>query len=214
MTLLLSSNPSIDSNFIKIVVSLSNAPYAEQIITKDNAKTNESFSKDPFQTLPLLDSEDGVLSKATAIARYIARKHPGRNLYGTSPLENSLTDQWLDFVHGGIVPAAKVILLTLTVKHPDNKQVLSSTVSELKEKLMVIERHLSLRTYLSGNGITIADAALLSALTPLFQILFDEGFRKAIPNISRWWHTITELKEIKDVLGKAKFCKAKVQPAI
>jgi len=214
MTLLLSSSPGIDSSFIRIVVSLSNASYNEQIITKENAKTNESFSKDPFQTLPLLHAEEGLLSKATAIARYIARKHPDRNLYGTSLLENSLTDQWLDYVHGEVVPAAKVILLTLTEKHADNKQVFSSTLTELKEKIIVIEKHLSLRTFLSGNGVTIADAALLAALTPLFQLLFDEGFRKAIPNLSRWWHTITGMKEVIDVLGKGKFCKAKIQPAL
>lgn len=91
--------------------------------------------------------------------------------------------------------------------------MLSSTLTELKEKLFVIEKHLSLRTYLSGNGITIADASLLSALTPLFQLLLDEGLRRAIPNISRWWYTNTEMKEIRDVLGRPKFCKAKFQPA-
>jgi len=43
------------------------------------------------------------------------------------------------------------------------------------------------RSFLVGDSLTLADVVCACLLVPTFQTVLDEGFRKAMPNLTRWW---------------------------
>ena len=63
---------------------------------KDN-KTPAFTAKSPMGKVPLLETSEGCISEAAAIARYVARIRADTNMYGASFFEAGLVDQWIEF---------------------------------------------------------------------------------------------------------------------
>jgi glutathione S-transferase len=55
----------------------------------------------------------------------------------------------------------------------------------------MLNEHLKTRTVLVGQTITAADLAVASKLVYAFRFVFDEKFRTAFVNLTRWFSFIT-----------------------
>ena len=57
----------------------------------------------PFEMgkVPVLETAEGCICEAGAIARYVARIRADTNMYGSSFFEAGLVDQWVEFAKRG-----------------------------------------------------------------------------------------------------------------
>jgi len=86
-------------------------------------KTPEFLEKNPTGSLPILETEAGVIFESNAIARYVVRLNDVAHLYGQSPFETSTIDSWLDFANSEIKIPSNDILPGLFGQGPyDNKK--------------------------------------------------------------------------------------------
>ena len=69
---------------------------------KDN-KSAAFLAKSPMGKVPLLETSEGCISEAAAIARYVARIRADTNMYGASFFEAGLVDQWVEFAKNELV---------------------------------------------------------------------------------------------------------------
>jgi len=64
-------------------------------------------------------------------------------------------------------------------------------------------------TFISGNFVTIADINITILLKPLFEVHFESDDRKKYRNVTRWFNTMSNQKEVKTVIGATKLKEAK-----
>ena len=69
---------------------------------KDN-KTKAFLAKSPMGKVPVLETPEGCICEAGAIARYVARIRADSNMYGSSFFEAGLVDQWVEFAKNELV---------------------------------------------------------------------------------------------------------------
>jgi glutathione S-transferase len=70
-------------------------PTVDVDLAKLNQRTDAFTALNPFQTIPVLELDDGTrLSESIAICRYIEELHPQPNLFGATPLERATVEMW------------------------------------------------------------------------------------------------------------------------
>lgn len=135
-----------------------------------------------------------VVAESKAIARYIANKYEGQGtpLFGTTPHETALAEQWLEIHSHHFLAPLNVIGEELRKKSTDPNfdfTVMDTALAAQGKTLDVYEARLSESKYLAGDHYTLADLVHL----PIFFILtvvLDEERRKIItnrPHLNAWF---------------------------
>jgi aspartyl/asparaginyl-tRNA synthetase/glutathione S-transferase len=156
----------------------------------------------------VLELPDGqTIGHSNAALRYIAKLNKTSGLYGVSLFDSGLVDQWVDFSFMELeIPSA---LLTFPLKGWTNKfedGSLTPTKIDIDASLTVLDKHLSSRTFLVGEKLTIADIAAVCAVLDLFQLVLGAGDRAHFANVTRWFMTCTHQPEFADVIGSVVLC--------
>ena len=73
--------------------------------------------------------------------------------------------------------------------------------------MKTIDKALTGRKYLVGDGLTIADILVFCSLMSAFQLVLDAEFRKTVPNVTKWFELVASLPEIRKRAGAVKPCK-------
>jgi translation elongation factor EF-1beta len=60
-------------------------------------------------------------------------------------------------------------------------------VKQMKDCAKVLDKFLKGREWINNDHFTLADVFVGSAMIPAFQLIFDPGFRKAMPNLTKWF---------------------------
>uniref|UniRef100_A0A8C5EF66 Bifunctional glutamate/proline--tRNA ligase n=1 Tax=Gouania willdenowi TaxID=441366 RepID=A0A8C5EF66_GOUWI len=107
-------------------------------------------------------SESVQFNDPNSICRYLARVAPALGLYGATLMEQTEVDHWLEF----------------------SAQRLQSDQPSMTAALGELEKALSLRTFLVGHGLTLADLCVWAALKGHGDWT---GQSKSFPHISRWF---------------------------
>ena len=85
----------------------------------------------------------------------------------------------------------------------------SEDMDELSAVLRVIDDHLSMRTFLVGERMSLADICLAASLMLLFERGMTPGERAGFPHLLRWFDTVVNQKAFVEVLGtKFLYCQA------
>jgi elongation factor 1-gamma len=167
-------------------------------------KTKEFAEKNPLQKVPVLETPEGCLFESNAIARYVARQ--GTSLYGANAFEASQIDQWIDFSANEIeLPSAAWLFPILEIV-PFNKDATARAKSDVRKSLEVLNKHLTFRTFLVGERLSLADIVVSMALYRLYKMVLDAGFRKPFTNLNRWYLTCVNQPEFKSVIGEVVLC--------
>merc|ERR1712151_742952 len=58
--------------------------------------------------------------------------------------------------------------------------------------------------WLTGDGMTIADIVVFTALIPAFQLALDAGFRKLTPALDKWFEKLSKLPVVTGRIGFVK----------
>jgi len=112
-----------------------------------------------------------------------------------------LIDQWVDFSANTIDLTALAWILPIEGVIPNNGLATKKAGEEVKKIFQILDSHLSTRTYLVGNRVSIADVVVASSLIRLFELVLDPAFRAGFVNATRWFTTIVNQPNFLAVKG-------------
>jgi len=155
--------------------------------------------------VPFLETEEGGIFGANAIARYVAKL--GKNkLYGSNPFDAGTVEQWIDYAaHEIELPAAVWVYPILGIV-PNNANATQRAKGDVRKVLENLNKHLVSRTFLVGQRISLADIVVAMSLFRLYELVLDIAFRKQFQNVNRWYTTIVNQPEVKSVVGNVVLC--------
>ncbi|MGC9958381.1 glutathione S-transferase family protein [Roseiarcus sp.] len=169
-------------------------PRIEVDLAKLEHKAAEFSALNPFQTIPILELDDGTrIAESIAICRYIEELWPEPNLFGLTALERATIEMWQRQLELRLLlPIAQV----LRHSHPHMAEMENPQVPEWAaanrpralRAMAIVDEALRDRPFIAGDRFTVAD------ITGLVALDFAKPARIAIPqelaNLIRWRETL------------------------
>uniref|UniRef100_A0A8C5G7D5 Bifunctional glutamate/proline--tRNA ligase n=1 Tax=Gouania willdenowi TaxID=441366 RepID=A0A8C5G7D5_GOUWI len=118
------------------------------LLAAEHVKSSVHVSVEEGKDTRLHISESVQFNDPNSICRYLARVAPALGLYGATLMEQTEVDHWLEF----------------------SAQRLQSDQPSMTAALGELEKALSLRTFLVGHGLTLADLCVWAALKALTNV--------------------------------------------
>jgi glutathione S-transferase len=153
---------------------------------KGEQRSPEFLAINPNGRVPTLVDEDHVIWESNAIMYYLARK-AGSDLWPRDEREVDVI-RWLSWDLAHFTRHTNTLFYEGVVKPQiglgePNKDVLKEALDMFRRTAPVLEQHLAGRTWVVGDGLTVADFALASYLpeAPVSGVPVSE-----FPNIEKW----------------------------
>jgi len=135
-----------------------------------------------FNTLPLLETNEGTFFSSNTIIRYLAALS-GNNLYGGDNLyQRALISQWLDITTCDFEAAVAGVAIARDGREVDSVKLLA----DIHKFLAFVESHLNGKKFLVGDSASLADYSLATSIAVVLTTLGEEE-RKAYPNVTAWY---------------------------
>uniref|UniRef100_A0AAX7UHW4 WHEP-TRS domain-containing protein n=1 Tax=Astatotilapia calliptera TaxID=8154 RepID=A0AAX7UHW4_ASTCA len=125
---------------LNLTINTSNPPLGA-LLTAEHVKSSVQVSVEEGKDTRLHISDSVQFSDDNSICRYLARVAPALGLYGSNMMEQTEVDHWLEF----------------SARSLCNQPDLTVALAEL-------DKALSLRTFLVGHALTLADLSVWAAL--------------------------------------------------
>ncbi|KAF5892564.1 bifunctional glutamate/proline--tRNA ligase isoform X2 [Clarias magur] len=148
---------------LNLTVNPSNPPLGA-LLAAEHVKGSVSVSVEEGKDTKLQVSDQVQFSDVNSITRYLARVAPSLGLYGSNMLEQTEVDHWLEF------SARKL-----------------SGQSDLTPALTELNAALSLRTFLVGHTLTLADLCVWAALKGSGEWQSLEAKPGTFSHVCRWF---------------------------
>jgi len=180
-----------------------------EFILNETNQAPEFLSKFPMGKVPAFSSADGTknISESNAIAYYLANEE----LRGKSIEDQAFVHQWISFAENELLPPTCTWVFPCMGIMPFNKAATEKAKEDLKRALSALNAHLLFQTYLVGERITLADICVMSNLLLAFKWVLDPEFRAGFNNVTRWFVTMVNQKEVKKVIGDFALCSKMTQ---
>jgi glutathione S-transferase len=143
---------------VELFLSLLNLKYTllDVDLLKGEQKSEYFLKLNPFGQVPVLDDNGFIVYESTAILVYLAKKYDNGNWLPERAEHAALVQQWLSTTSSRIANGpATARLITLFGANNNAEEVIQRS----NDLLDVINQHLESRTFLVGDGPTIADVA-------------------------------------------------------
>ncbi|XP_023020463.1 elongation factor 1-gamma [Leptinotarsa decemlineata] len=184
---------------------------APNFVFGETNKTKEFTDKFPSGKVPAFESNDGkCLQDSNAIAYFVADDQ----LRGKNEFDRAQILQWIGFAEGEVLPpvCAWVFPVIGILKNTGSNQEASQRAKEdMKAALTILNAHLLTRTYLVGERVTLADIVVACNLLNAYKYVLDPDYRKPFVNVNRWFNTLVNQREFKEVLGQVELCSKPAQ---
>ena len=196
-------------------IELTKAPITlEDISWEDEARRAEIIPKAPTQTLPLLETDKGLLSQSKAIELYLVETYKP-DMYGTTPIEKAHINQWIDFATQEIYTTSRPLVYPIFGWMEHDKDLVNESGKELLNNLKLVNKHLEGKKYLVGDRMTLADVVLVNKIRLLFMMIYTDGLRThQLKNLNDYFISIMETPEAKKAYGRTLLCKQPVRAYI
>ena len=169
-------------------------PHVEVDLARLDHKTPEFSGLNPFETIPVLELDDGTrIAETIAICRYIEALWPEPNLFGLTALEQATIEMWQRQLEWRLLfPIAQVVRHS----HPKMAEMENPQVPDWAavnrpralHAMAIVDQTLRDRPFIAGNRFTVAD------ITGLVALDFAKPARIAIPpdlvHLNRWHETL------------------------
>ncbi|KAJ7234444.1 glutathione S-transferase C-terminal-like protein [Mycena rebaudengoi] len=157
---------------------------------EDNYK-EDFVAKFPHSKIPVWEGTDGfTLFESAPIARYIAGLAPESGLLGKNTQEAALIDQWVHLIEEANDKTENIESIVDGDLVPYTKAMHSTFVEQQLRCFNTINNHLSTRTYLVTERITLADIYVASLFLRACGINIDTAERARLPNLVRHLETV------------------------
>ncbi len=165
-------------------------PYVEVDLAKLDHKTPEFSGLNPFETIPVLELDDGTrIAETIAICRYIEALWPAPNLFGSTALEQATIEMWQRQLEWRLLfPIAQVVRhghpKMAEMEHPQIPDWAAANRPRALKAMSIVDETLRDRPFIAGGRFTVAD------ITGLVALDFAKSARIAIPpelvHLTRW----------------------------
>lgn len=170
---------------------------------------------DPRGEYPLLRIEDRGLPKgettlfdANAILRYVARlgERGDHHLYGRTPFEASQVDQWIDFSANHLDASNMPYIRAVFYEKRGSTTVPKAVNAAIERVLSALEEALTIRTFLVGERLSIADIAVAFSMHWVYRCNHQHSYQYAMQykSVYRHYMTVMAHPKIKVVLSREK----------
>ncbi|KAI9292688.1 glutathione S-transferase [Neoconidiobolus thromboides FSU 785] len=169
-------------------------------------KTEEYLSKFPLGQTPAFESKDGLLlTESDAIAFYIASQKENNTLLGADKNEYAKILQYSFYVSTQITPSFLDLYLPILGFAPYDAKKEEGAYSRIDRALGYLDSQLKGKTYLVGNQVTVADVILFTGVDGLYSKFYAKEHRDKFPNFTKYFDGISQLSEVKEVIGEYKY---------
>lgn len=164
-------------------------PATELSLIKREHKAEPVLARNPRGQVPFLELDDGrVIAETISICRYLDELHPETPLFGTTAFERAEIDMWIRRVENVLgIP----ISLFWQHGHPYTAHLVTQIPAMAEQaRARVADAHawfdgaLADRDWLAGDGLSMADIALLSIID--FGGFIGLGIPADHDNLVRW----------------------------
>ncbi len=136
-------------------------------LTKAEQRGAPHVARNPNGRVPVLDDDGFVLWESRAIMQYLAERTPGQTLLPTDTRGRAEVNRWLFWCAAHMSAAATVLVFEKFVKSlsglaPDPVEVARGE-GLFSQFAPVLDAHLAGRTWVVGDGLTLADFSLASS---------------------------------------------------
>ena len=169
-------------------------PRAEVDLAKLEHKTPEFSGLNPFETIPILELDDGTrIAETIAICRYIEAQWPESNLFGLTALEQATIEMWQRQLEWRLLfPIAQVVRhghpKMAEMENPQVPDWAAANRPKALHAMAIVDETLRDRPFIAGVRFTVAD------ITGLVALDFAKSARIAIPpefaHLNRWHETL------------------------
>lgn len=157
----------------------------------------------PNGKVPVLVDDGFVLSESCAIMQYLADGKPGQTLYPTEPLARADVNRWMFWgCQHFTQPIGQIAWENVWKKMVSGEDadlsVLAHGARNLARAATVLDRHVADRTWLVGEGVTLADYAVAAPL------IVSERARLPLgdyPQLLAWYARVQALPAWRDSQG-------------
>lgn len=175
-------------------------------------RTPEFLAKFPHGMIPAFEGADGFnLTEGVPIARYLAGRAPNSGLLGSSPEDAALIDQWVHFFESEVAAHTDIISGMLKNFFPYSKGIHTFFAERQLRSLLTLETHLSTRTFLVGDRITLADIIAASVLQRVVSVTADAAVRAKLINTVRFLETIVHQPKLEAIYGPTEYVEKALQ---
>ena len=181
------------------------------LVTANTPPAIKAASVTPFGTIPVLTTRFGPIGRSNAILRYLAGLREDASLQGSPSIHaEAACDQWLEWGLSNLQPLL-IVLSSIEGKagsgvlHGFSEKDLTNARKVASAKIPVLlaqlDAHLSTRTFIASERITVADISIAASLVPY------EGTLSHLPaeqlvNVKRWLATCLHQPHFVSVLSR------------
>jgi elongation factor 1-beta len=173
----------------------------ELVIPTEEMKEDADFkAKKAHGKYPMLETADGkILFESVAIASYFARIGKG-NLLGNSAFQEAEINFWLSYATSKCDPALRAIVYNV-FGFTEDKAVWEKGIKDFGEILGLFEKHLTDKSWLVGNTLTLADIMCFGMMKVPFAFVMGAEQREQCPAVSAWFEKMGTLPVVTMVTG-------------
>ena len=166
---------SLRSSYTRVVRMVCEEKGIDHILTETQLGAPEIRAIHPFGKMPVLRHGDFTLCESKAIASYLDRSFPGRELIPSDPRLAARTEQWISLVNTVLDPTlVRGYLLAYafprTADGKPDRKIIDAVLPKVREQLALLEQAVAPTGYLVGDHVTLADINLLPILFYIKQL--------------------------------------------
>jgi glutathione S-transferase len=179
------------SNFVRTARIAAHEKGVDYELVPMRPHTPEVDAIHPFGKIPVMRHGTLTLCETRAICGYIDMAFEGPALMPRDPVGAAKAEQWVSLVNTGfdMVFARQYLLAYFFSGLPDgapDRARIDAAVPKMTEMFGILQRELSGRDYLAGDGFTLADMFLLPLLDYLRQMPESSQIMATTPAVGAW----------------------------
>ncbi|KAI6646679.1 Elongation factor 1-gamma [Oopsacas minuta] len=189
----------------KAITVLSDPP---QFILGETNVGVEFLSKFPLGKVPAFETTNGdTLVHSDAIASYLSNAE----LRGATEFDQAKVQQFVSIAESEVMPACcNWVYPTLGIIQP-NKLNVDKAKQTITDVLCFLNQHLSTRTFLVGERVSLADISMTCSFLLLYKQVLEPSLRDSFENTNRWFITCINQPHFKAVIGEVALCEKMAQ---
>ncbi|KAH8806001.1 elongation factor 1 gamma [Xylogone sp. PMI_703] len=152
----------------------------------------EYLRLNPLGRVPTFVRSDGfVVTEVMAIAIHFAQQAKDTYLLGSDNDDYVSIIRWMSFTNTEVLPRLGGWFRPFIGKDPFNWDRINESKRSALAALVILEQHLQSRSYLVGDGLTLADFFAASMMSRGFMYVLDKSWRVKHPNTTQWYEEVT-----------------------
>lgn len=163
-------------------------------------QTAEYKAKNPNALVPVIEDDQIQLWESNAIVRYLCARHAADTLYPLALPARFDAERWMDWQQTTLNPAGRnafVQWIRTPVERRDQGAIARS-VAETEPLMALLDHALSLRPYIAGDRLTMADLPIACEIDRWSSLPQPRIER---PHLDRWYAAIAARPSARGVLG-------------